>query len=154
VAPIDTEGADRRGTLDLLKETCREAVAELDAAAALFSRVIGDLLLELAEHTRSGRTLHLGHEYLISDYPLTHEVIANCESRTVSMLDPDPDPKEAELLAELGFESLLMVPVFVNDVCWRLLEVYGVAGRRFDDADARRAEEIVARTAARLGAAP
>ena len=39
------EAADRPGTLDLLKETCRDAVTELDAAAALFSRVIGDLLL-------------------------------------------------------------------------------------------------------------
>jgi GAF domain-containing protein len=146
------EAADRPGTLDLLKETCREAVTELGAAAALFSRVIGDLLLELAEHTTSGRTLHLGHEYLISDYPLTHEVIVTCESRAVSLLDADPDPKEAALLAELGFESLLMVPVFVSDECWGLLEVYGVAGRRFDDSDARRAEEIVGRAAARLAA--
>jgi GAF domain-containing protein len=146
------EAADRPGTLDLLKETCREAVTELDAAAALFSRVIGDLLLELAEHTTSGRMFQLGHEYLISDYPLTHEVIVTCESRSVSLLDADADPKEAELLAELGFESLLMVPVYVGGECWGLLEVYGVAGRRFDEADARRAEEIVGRTAAVLAA--
>lgn len=146
------EAADRPGTLDLLKETCRDAVTELEAAAALFSRVIGDLLLELAEHTTAGRMFNLGHEYLISDYPLTQEVIATCESRTVSLLDADPDPKEAALLVELGFESLLMVPVFVSGECWGLLEVYGVAGRRFDDADARRAEEIVGRTAAVLAA--
>ena len=136
----------------MLKETCREAVDGLDAAAALFSRVIGDLLLELAEHTKSGRTLHLGHEYLISDYPLTQEVITSCEPRSVSLLDDDPDPKEAALLVELGFDSLLMVPVFVREECWGLLEVYGVGGRRFGDDDARRAEELVARTAARLGA--
>ena len=136
-----------------MKETCREAVSALDAAAALFSRVIGDLLLELAEHTTSGRTLHLGHEYLISDYPLTQEVIATCESRTVSLRDADADPKEAALLAELGFESLLMVPVMVGDECWGLVEVYGVAGRRFDDSDAHRVEEIVARAAARLAGA-
>jgi GAF domain-containing protein len=147
------EAADRPETFGLLKETCREAVAELDAGAALFSRVIGDLLLELAEHTTSGQTLHLGHEYLISDYPLTQEVIRTCESRTVSLLDADPDPKEAELLEELGFESLLMVPVFVYGECWGLLEVYGVAGRRFDEADVDLAKAIVTRTASRLQAA-
>jgi GAF domain-containing protein len=147
------EAADRPGTLGLLKDTCREAVAELDAAAALFSRVIGDLLLELAEHNRSGQTLHLGHEYLISDYPLTQEVVRTCESRAVSLRDADPDAKEAELLVELGFESLLMVPVMVRGECWGLLEVYGVAGRRFDEADAELAKAIVTRTAARLGVA-
>jgi GAF domain-containing protein len=144
------EAADRPGTLGLLKETCREAVAELDAAAAVFSRVIGDLLLELAEHSRSGQTLHLGHEYLISDYPLTQEVVRACESRAVSLRDTDPDAKEAELLVELGFESLLMVPVLVHGECWGLLEVYGVVGRRFDEADAELAKAIAARTGARL----
>ena len=136
----------------LLGASCREAVVLLDATACAISRVIGDLLVGLDEHTVSARPLAHGHEYLISDYPLTREVISTCESRTVSLLDADPDPKEAELLTELGFESLLMVPVLVDDECWGLLEVYGVAGRRFDEADADVAKGIVTRTAARLQA--
>ena len=121
---------EQLSVLELLRRTCSETVEALDAAAALFSRVIGDLLLELAEHTQSARTLQLGHEYLVPDYPLTQEVIETCESRTVSLLDEEPDPMEAALLAELGFDSLLMVPVQARGVCWGLLEVYA-AGTAF-----------------------
>jgi GAF domain-containing protein len=149
-----TAALDQEHTVrGLLETACRELVDNLNAKACAISRVVGDLLIALAEFSRGQHPLELGHEYLISDYPLTQEVIVTCESRAVSLLDVDPDPKEAALLAELGFESLLMVPVFVSGECWGLLEVYRVAGRRFDAADARRAEEIVGRTAARLAAA-
>jgi GAF domain-containing protein len=149
-ARADTSGMqppeEHLSVLELLRRTCAETVEALDAAAALFSRVIGDLLLELAEHTQSGHALQLGHEYLVPDYPLTQEVIETCEPRIVSLLDEEPDPMEAALLAELGFDSLLMVPVPARGECWGLLEVYAAGGRRFNDDDARRAEKIVART--------
>ena len=93
----------------LLATTCEELVAVLDATACAVSRVVGDLLVGLDEHTLSGRPLEYGHEYLIPDYPLTKEVIESGQPRQVSRLDPDADPTEAELLERLGFESLLMV---------------------------------------------
>jgi len=55
----------------LLATTCEELVAVLDATACAVSRVVGDLLVGLDEHTLSGRPLEYGHEYLIPDYPLT-----------------------------------------------------------------------------------
>jgi GAF domain-containing protein len=143
--------ADDLNVLELLRRTCSETVEALDASAALFSRVIGDLLLELAESTKSGRTLQLGHEYLIPDYPLTQEVIVSGEARTVSLFDEDPDPMEAALLAELGFDSLLMLPVHARGECWGLVEVYAVGRRRFDQEDVSRAAQIVARAGELLG---
>ena len=113
----------------LLATTCEELVALLDATACAISRVIGELLVGLDEHTLSGRPLEYGHEYLIPDYPLTREVVESGEPRQVSRLDPDADRTEAELLEKLGFESLLMVCLPSGGACWGLVEVYTETGR-------------------------
>jgi GAF domain-containing protein len=108
----------------LLGTACREAVELLDATACAISRVIGDLLVGLDEHTTSGRPLAHGHEYLISDFPLTREVVEGGEPRWVSRLDTDADEQEARLLSKLGFESLLMVCLPSGGSCWGLVELY------------------------------
>jgi GAF domain-containing protein len=117
----------------LLATTCEELVDLLGATACAVSRVVGDLLVGLDEHTLSGRPLEYGHEYLIPDYPLTQEVIESGEPKQVSRLDPDADPTEAELLEKLGFESLLMVCLPSAGSCWGLVEVYTQEGRFGDD---------------------
>src|ERR1043166_1204217 len=93
----------------LLETACRELVEMLEAEACAISRVVGDLLVALAEFSRGQDPLELGHEYLISDYPLTLEVVQQGKARAVSLLEDSPEPNEAELLERLGFESLLMV---------------------------------------------
>src|SRR3954451_20086998 len=108
----------------LLGTACRELVQVLDATAAAISRVIGDLLVGLDEHTTSGRPLAHGHEYLISDFPLTREVVDGGEPRWVSRLDANADEQEATLLSKLGFESLLMVCLPSGGSCWGLVELY------------------------------
>ena len=133
----------------LLGSACREAVELLDASACAISRVIGDLLVGLDEHTRSGRPLALGHEYLISDFPLTREVVDSGEPRWVSRADPGADRDEAALLASLGFESLLMVCLPANDGCWGLVEVYHEQGV-FDEHQAGLAVRLARETGALL----
>jgi hypothetical protein len=93
----------------LLHTTCRELVELLDGTACAISRVVGDLLVGLEEFTRTRRPLEHGHEFLISDFPLTQEVVERGEPRSLSRRDPAAEAKEAELLEQLGFESLLMV---------------------------------------------
>jgi len=129
----------------LLGSACRELVHLLDARACAISRVIGDLLVGLDEHTLSGRPLEYGHEYLIPDYPLTQQVIESGEPKQVSRLDPDADPTEAELLEKLGFESLLMVCLPTSKSCWGLVEVYGEADG-FDEESADVAVRFARRT--------
>jgi GAF domain-containing protein len=133
----------------LLQTACRELVENLDARAAAISRVVGDLLVALAEFSKSQDPLELGHEYLISDYPLTLEVVQQGRARAVSLLEDAPEPNEAALLEKLGFESLLMVCLPASGGCWGLVEVYA-DGQSFGDQQAALAEKIAAATGRRL----
>jgi GAF domain-containing protein len=137
----------------LLGTTALTFVELLGAPACTISRVIGDLLVDLTQHKRSGNPDRLGHGYLISDYPLTGEVIAMREPRTVFSGDPDADPAEVRLLGELGFDSLLMLPIDTEDEVWGLIEVYG-EGRQFTEEDVALARGVateVSEILARLG---
>jgi GAF domain-containing protein len=145
-----TAALDRERTVrGLLDTACRELVETLNAGACAISRVVGDLLIALAEHSRGQDPLELGHEYLISDYPLTLEVVQQGEARAVSLLEDSPEPNEAALLEKIGFESLLMVCLPAAGGCWGLVEVYA-DGHRFDDQHAAIAEKIASATGRRL----
>jgi len=126
----------------LLGATARAYVELLDAPACTISRVIGDLLVDLMQHQRSGPPNRLGHGYLISDYPLTRAVIEERQPRTVSQNDPEPDQNEVKLLRELGFDALLMVAIEAEDGAWGLVEVYGEKGRRFNDEEVELAQDL------------
>ncbi|HEY8628667.1 MAG TPA: GAF domain-containing protein [Gaiellaceae bacterium] len=133
----------------LLSGTARRLVELFDGASAcVVSRVIGDLLVDLTQHAPAGR-IEAGHEYLVSDFPLTQQVIESGEPQVVRLSDPDADPAEADLLRRIGFESLLMLPLEANGSCWGLLEVYG-DGRGFSEADVLAAREVAAETGRKL----
>jgi GAF domain-containing protein len=126
----------------LLGAASRTFVELLDATACTISRVIGDLLVDLIQHRKGDKPDRLGHGYLISDYPLTREVIEEREPRTVFIDDPRVDAAEAELLRELGFDSLLMLPLEAEDGAWGLIEVYREKGPRFKDEEIVLAREL------------
>ena len=131
---------------DLLRETARTLVDVLGADACTISRAIGDLLIDLVDHVRgphSGR-IQLGHGYLISDYRLTREVLERRESRTVSLDDPQADRSEAQLLRDLGFDALLMLPLEQDATTWGLTEVYTVGRGPFGEDAVERGSRIVA----------
>jgi GAF domain-containing protein len=126
----------------LLGTAARTFVELLDVPACTISRVIGDLLIDLYRHTKSGQADRLGHGYLISDYPLTRAVIEERRPYAVFQGDVDADPSEVELLKELGYDSLLMVAIEGEDGAWGLVEVYGDQGRRFEETDLQMAERL------------
>ena len=130
----------------LLQATCVEFVELLDASRCTVSRIIGDLLVELSDHRRSGehRSLEL---FLVSDYPLTQEVIEAGEPRVTLRSDPNADPAETALLERLGFDSLLMLPLRSRGQNWGLIEVYADA-RPF----AKKEIELAITVADRVGA--
>src|SRR5438128_4881464 len=109
---------------DLLHTATRELVDAVDGVACTISRVVGDVLIQVAEHARDGRTLVLGHGYLISDFPLTGTALEQGKPKLVSLLDPNPDPTEAVLLGELKLDSLLMLPLPGPTGPWGLAEIY------------------------------
>ena len=135
----------------LLTATGRTLVDLLGASACTISRVIGDLLVDLAQYRGEGEPLRLGHGYLISDYPLTRQVIEELEPRAVALSDPEADAGEARLLRELGFDSLLMVPLEVRGGVWGLVEVYGAGRDSFGPDAPRVAVEVVRRAGVVLG---
>jgi GAF domain len=145
------EALSRQTTVQgLLAATCRELVNLLDAGACAVSRVVGDLLVGLDEYARTPqRPLEFGHEYLISDFPLTREVVERREPRLVSLQDEEPEENEAALLERLGFDSLLMVCLPSAGSCWGLVEVYRI-GNRFDDQSAALAEQVAELAGKRL----
>ena len=121
-----------------------ELVELLDAAYASVSRVIGDLLVELSGYRRSG-VAHPLELYLVSDYPLTQEVIGGGDPRVVRRADPGADPAEAALLERLGFDSLLMLPLRSRGQSWGLVEIYADDDRAFGQEEIERAQQIVER---------
>jgi GAF domain-containing protein len=139
------EALQRETTIaGVLKTTCVELTNALEAEACNLSRVIGQLLVDLVEHSRDGRRIQLGRAYLVPDYPVTEEVIESGEPRTVWLYDSGVDPGEAALLRELDFDALLMLPLQLDERCWGLLEVYRMGTRVFSPEDIALGIEIAA----------
>jgi GAF domain-containing protein len=150
-AAVEEQLRGERTVPGVLGVTARGLVDLLDAQGCTISRVIGDLLVDLIQHRRSGEPDSLGHGYLISDYPLTREVVEQGSPRTVFLGDPDTDESEAALLRTLGFDSLLMAPIQTGNDAWGLVEVYGGKGRRFEDLDVELVTTIVRQVGECLG---
>ena len=125
-----------------LHVACGELVELFGATFASVSRVIGDLLVELSGYSRSGEP-HPLELFLVTDYPLTEEVIRRGEPRVVRRADPGADPAEAALLEKLGFDSLLMLPLRSHGQSWGLVEIYGEGDLTFDEEDVALAQVLV-----------
>lgn len=125
----------------LLRVLCTELVELLDAQRAVVSRVIGDLIVELSDHDSSGgeRALEL---FLLSDYPLTRDVLETGKPQIVLREDPAAEPSETALLEQRGFDSLLLAPLRPLGRSWGLVEIYGDA-RGFEQEEIRAAFALV-----------
>ena len=132
----------------VLHVACGELVTLFDATFASVSRVIGDLLVELSGYRRSGE-VHPLELFLVTDYPLTQEVIEDGQARVVRRADPSADPAEVALLERLGFDSLLMLPLRSHGQSWGLVEIYG-GDRLFAEHELESAKAIVDRVGERL----
>jgi len=129
--------------LDALGNVADALIAELDAEACAISRVIGDVLILVAERVPEGVTLQQGQGYLVSDYPQTAEVLATGEPRSLTLDDADLDEAEAVILREYGFGALLMLRLELGGATWGLVEVYRVARQPFTSGEIRRAAELL-----------
>jgi GAF domain-containing protein len=135
-------GAMNLRLLDVLSKLADDLVAQLDADACAISRVIGDVLILVAERVGGGGTLQQGEGYLVPDYPQTAEVLQTGRPYAVTLDDPEVDAAEASVLRRHGFGSLVMLPLELNDAVWGLVEVYRVDRRPFTEADVRLADGL------------
>jgi GAF domain-containing protein len=127
---------------DVLSTMADDLVRKLDADAGAISRVIGDVLIIVAERTADGGTLQQGQGYLVSDFPQTAEVLRGREPCALTLDDPDLDPAEAVVLRDYGFGSLLMLPLELDGNAWGLVEIYRKDRRAFSEEDIRVAREL------------
>ena len=133
----------------LLQVSARVITEATGAFACAVSRLVGELIVDMANFSRDNRRMALGYGYLLSDYPLTKDAVDSREPRMCSLLDDDCDEKEAALLRELGFESLLMAPLECRGQPWGLVEVYA-NGRQFAGEDASVLTRLVERAGEQL----
>ncbi len=125
-----TEAAGAR-LVDVLQERARQLVARAGADACVISRVLGDVLIIVTRVTADAAPLELGQGFLVSDYPVTEAVLRTGEPAVLTLDDDDVDAAEAQLLRDIGYATLLMLPLDVVGEQWGLVELYRRAADRF-----------------------
>ena len=131
---------------------CKTLVFVVGATACSASRIVGEYIVDAADHAL--REVSLGDEasYRIADFPLTADVLSSGEPRAMSFVEGDVDPAEAFILRELGMHALLMLPVQLGGQAWGLIELYEMRHRRFNEEDIAVAQFLVAQAERRLEA--
>jgi transcriptional regulator with GAF, ATPase, and Fis domain len=134
----------------LLSRLCKSLTFMVGASAAVVSRVDGPHLVDVVTH--SLREVDIGDDsaYVISEFPITEEVLGNGRARSVSFLDEEIDFAEAFVLRELRMSCVLMVPLIVKAQAWGLVEIYDVRLRQFSSADQAIGEFLVSQAGLRL----
>jgi GAF domain-containing protein len=83
-----------------------------------------------------------GATYTLTKYPSTAHVLNTGEAVQVLVSDPGADLGEVSLLGQLGYSTLLMVPVVCRDERLGLLEAYAGAERPWTRTEINRARII------------
>jgi diguanylate cyclase (GGDEF)-like protein len=83
-----------------------------------------------------------------ADYPLTEHVLRTQEATQVLVGDPDAEPTEVELMLQLGYRSLLMVPVVRHGESLGLVEAYTIEERAWARTEINRARIVANQLAA------
>ena len=135
---------------DVLERLSRSVTFVLGTTGALISKVEGGMLADAVRH--SLRDIDLGEDtaYLISDFPVTQEVLETGTVRSISFLDVDLDRAEAFVLRELHMNCALLVPLVVHGRSWGLVEIYDMRLRRFSSEDEAVAWFLVSQAGRRI----
>jgi GAF domain-containing protein len=128
--------------LDVLSNLAEDLCNRLGADGCVISRVIGDVLIMVADRAPEGVTLQQGQGYLVPDFPATAEVLATGRPCTLTLDDPGVDEAEAAILRMHGFGALLMLPLTLNGSGWGLVELYRTRTQRFTEDEMQLAIEL------------
>ncbi len=116
----------------------RDVHAAISAAALdLGVDVIG---VSIAGSDRSLREIASTHEldprtFVLNDYPATLSLMTGGGPIEVQLTDPGADHAERQLMSELGYASLLMVPLVAGDATIGIVEFAQFAPRRWSPHD-------------------
>jgi GAF domain-containing protein len=122
-----------------LQDSMGAIAEELHADEVALSALDGDELVTIG---RAGPVSDAEERYKIDAYPATLTVLARREVVQLLSSDPAADPREVALLGELGYTSLLMLPVMCSGRVIGLLEAYCKADRPWTRFEIRRGRII------------
>jgi GAF domain-containing protein len=80
--------------------------------------------------------------FAVSEYPMTERVLRDQVAVQVISSDPDSDPAEVELMLDLGYGSMLMVPVISRGTTVGLVEAFAEADRPWTRTEINRARIV------------
>jgi hypothetical protein len=142
------------GALDGEQETLDAAamriVTLLGASACTISRLESTTLVDTAGYAPNGWTLEREIGYLLSDYPITAQILRTGAPRVVGLAERDVDAGEAFVLRRLGMRSVLILALGSPPRPWGLVEVYDKRDRVFSEDDIAVAQLLTSHLAALL----
>jgi GAF domain-containing protein/nitrogen-specific signal transduction histidine kinase len=120
----------------------------LDSVAAAMTRAIDasgcaisewnkgtGVVITLADYHVTPTGSEVGQVYPIADYPATARLLATRQSLVVNLDDGAGDRQEQKLLAEIGYASMLAVPLVARDEVVGLVELYDDFPRQFTESE-------------------
>jgi diguanylate cyclase (GGDEF)-like protein len=143
--------SDRRLVHVSARLAAASSARDLEGALALIAAELGSSRICVsAYHASDGviETLATNGErsdqtiFPIADFPVTAAVLRDQEVVQTLVGDPGSDPKEVELLLELGERSLLIVPVISRGESVGIIEAYRTDERAWSRAEINRARVI------------
>jgi putative nucleotidyltransferase with HDIG domain len=135
---------------EMLAVLARSLCELVDAKACMISSVDMDAatVRDLAGYARAPHAWDAAaEEYLLEDYPRTAEAIDEGVPVVIRVDEADADPTESRRVAQLGFRSLLMFALTVEDEPYALIEIYDTRPRSFGGVEVRLCRALAAEAA-------
>jgi putative nucleotidyltransferase with HDIG domain len=132
---------------EMLAVLARSLCELVDAKACMVSTIdtAAGSVRDLAGYARPPHAWDAqAEEYRLDDYPRTAEVIEQDIELVCRLDEPDTDPAEARRLEQLGYRSLLMFALAVEDAPYALIEIYDTRPRSFGGVEVRLCRALTA----------
>ena len=132
---------------EMLAVLARSLCELVDAKACMVSSIDMDAstVRDLAGYARPPHAWDgAAEEYLLEDYPRTAEAVEEGATVVIRVDEADADPAESTRVAQLGFRSLLMFALAVEDEPYALIEIYDTRPRSFGGVEVRLCRALAA----------
>jgi PAS domain S-box-containing protein len=144
-----TSSLDIAQVLDSVAAAMTQAIGASGCAISEWDKEAG-VVITLADYIVAPEDSEVGRVYAIADYPATARLLELCQPLIVSLDDETSDPQERRLLAELGYVSILAVPLVARDKVIGLVELYDDVPRHFTDSDMKLSQAMANQAAIAL----
>ena len=118
-------------TAEDVVDSLAQVSGALGARHIICSRLVGDGLAKRLVTWVTDDADDTGESFTVAAYPETARLLRTGEAAQITVGDPASDPAETELLQALGYNAVLMVPLFARGAPIGLLEAFTDDDRPF-----------------------